>query len=150
MRPKDCPEYLRTVSVADVPSRFPQNGKLPLSRQRLKQPRRMPHIGVFALWRRARKSAPRRYSASGQNTNYSRTESNHSKFSTDPEFVPKVRDIVGLYLDPPDRAIVLSVDEKSQVQALDRTQPILPLRPVYRPVRHMITSAMAQPPYLPL
>ncbi len=51
------------------------------------------------------------------------------KFSTDPEFVPKVRDIVGLYLHPPDRAIVLSVDEKSQIQALDRTQPILPLRP---------------------
>ena len=51
------------------------------------------------------------------------------KFSTDPEFVAKVRDIVGLYLNPPDRAIVLSVDEKSQIQALDRTQPLLPLRP---------------------
>jgi transposase len=51
------------------------------------------------------------------------------KFSQDPEFVPKVRDIVGLYMNPPDRAIVLSVDEKSQIQALDRTQPILPLRP---------------------
>ena len=51
------------------------------------------------------------------------------KFSTDPEFVAKVRDIVGLYLNPPEKAIVLSVDEKSQIQALDRTQPILPLRP---------------------
>jgi transposase len=51
------------------------------------------------------------------------------KFSNDPEFAPKVRDIVGLYMNPPDRAIVLSVDEKSQIQALDRTQPILPLRP---------------------
>jgi transposase len=51
------------------------------------------------------------------------------KFSTDPEFVSKVRDIVGLYLNPPDKALVLSVDEKSQIQALDRTQPILPLRP---------------------
>jgi transposase len=51
------------------------------------------------------------------------------KFSTDPEFAPKVRDIVGLYLNPPDKAVVLSVDEKSQIQALDRTQPILPLRP---------------------
>jgi len=51
------------------------------------------------------------------------------KFSTDPDFAPKVRDIVGLYVNPPDRAIVLSVDEKSQIQALDRTQPILPLRP---------------------
>lgn len=51
------------------------------------------------------------------------------KFSNDPDFAPKVREIVGLYLNPPDKAIVLSVDEKSQIQALDRTQPILPLRP---------------------
>jgi transposase len=51
------------------------------------------------------------------------------KLSTDPYFVEKVRDVVGLYLNPPDRAIVLSVDEKSQVQALDRTQPILPMTP---------------------
>ena len=51
------------------------------------------------------------------------------KFSNDPEFAAKVRDIVGLYMNPPDKAIVLSVDEKSQIQALDRTQPILPLRP---------------------
>ena len=51
------------------------------------------------------------------------------KFSNDPEFAWKVRDIVGLYINPPDRAVVLSVDEKSQIQALDRTQPILPLRP---------------------
>jgi transposase len=51
------------------------------------------------------------------------------KFSNDPEFAAKVRDIVGLYMNPPDTAIVLSVDEKSQIQALDRTQPILPLRP---------------------
>lgn len=51
------------------------------------------------------------------------------KLSTDPYLVEKVRDIVGLYLNPPEHAIVLSVDEKSQVQALDRTQPILPLRP---------------------
>lgn len=51
------------------------------------------------------------------------------KLSTDPLFVEKVRDIVGLYLNPPERAVVLCVDEKSQIQALDRTQPILPLRP---------------------
>jgi transposase len=48
------------------------------------------------------------------------------KLSRDPEFVPKLRDIVGLYVDPPAHAIVLSVDEKSQIQALDRTQPGLP------------------------
>jgi transposase len=53
----------------------------------------------------------------------------HFKFSTDPDFVTKVRDIVGLYLNPPDKALVFSMDEKSQIQALDRTQPILPLRP---------------------
>jgi transposase len=51
------------------------------------------------------------------------------KFSRDPELIAKVTDVVGLYLDPPQRAIVLSVDEKTQVQALDRTQPMLPLRP---------------------
>jgi len=51
----------------------------------------------------------------------------HFKLSTDPFFVEKVRDIVGLYLDPPDKAMVLCVDEKSQIQALDRTQPMLPL-----------------------
>jgi hypothetical protein len=51
------------------------------------------------------------------------------KLSTDPQFVEKVRDIVGLYLDPPDKALVVWVDEKSQIQALDRTQPMLPMRP---------------------
>ena len=49
------------------------------------------------------------------------------KLSSDPFFVEKVRDVVGLYLNPPDHAIVLSVDEKSQIQALDRTQPVLPM-----------------------
>ncbi len=51
------------------------------------------------------------------------------KYSRDPELVAKVTDVVGLYLAPPERAIVLSVDEKTQIQALDRTQPMLPLRP---------------------
>ena len=51
------------------------------------------------------------------------------KWSTDPDLVTKVHDVVGLYLAPPERAIVLSVDEKTQIQALDRTQPMLPLRP---------------------
>ena len=51
------------------------------------------------------------------------------KLSTDPFFIEKVRDIVGLYLNPPDKALVLCVDEKSQIQALDRTAPILPLAP---------------------
>jgi transposase len=56
-----------------------------------------------------------------------RTES--FKLSSDPLFIEKVRDIVGLYLSPPERALVLCVDEKSQIQALDRTRPLLPLRP---------------------
>src|SRR5881398_1941159 len=51
------------------------------------------------------------------------------KLSTDPFFVEKVRDIVGLYLNPPDKALVLCVDEKSQIQALERPQPLLPMRP---------------------
>ena len=51
------------------------------------------------------------------------------KLSNDPKLEEKVRDVVGLYVDPPDRALVLCVDEKSQIQALDRTAPILPLRP---------------------
>jgi transposase len=51
------------------------------------------------------------------------------KLSSDALFVEKVRDIVGLYLAPPERALVLCVDEKSQIQALDRTQPLLPMRP---------------------
>ena len=51
----------------------------------------------------------------------------HFTLSTDPYFVEKVRDIVGLYLNPPDKAMVLCVDEKSQIQALDRTQPVLPM-----------------------
>ena len=71
------------------------------------------------------------------------------KFSTDPELEAKVRDVVGLYLNPPDNAIVLSVDEKSQVQALDRTAPILPLRPglpekrTHDYVRHGTTTLFA-------
>jgi transposase len=71
------------------------------------------------------------------------------KFSTDPELEAKVRDIVGLYLDPPAKAIVLCVDEKSQIQALDRTAPMLPVRPglperrTHDYVRHGTTTLFA-------
>jgi transposase len=71
------------------------------------------------------------------------------KLSKDPLFIEKVRDIVGLYLNPPERAVVLCVDEKSQVQALDRTQPLLPMRPgqperrTHDYVRHGTTSLFA-------
>ena len=67
------------------------------------------------------------------------------KLSTDPFFVEKVRDVVGLYLAPPENAIVLSVDEKSQVQALDRTQPILPMTPAKPNAAPTTTSATASP-----
>jgi transposase len=71
------------------------------------------------------------------------------KLSNDPLFVEKVRDIVGLYLCPPDKALVLCVDEKSQIQALDRTQPMLPMRPgqverrTHDYVRHGTTTLFA-------
>ncbi|TMD02698.1 MAG: IS630 family transposase [Chloroflexi bacterium] len=71
------------------------------------------------------------------------------KLSKDPLFIEKVRDIVGLYLNPPDKALVLCADEKSQVQALDRTQPLLPMRPgqverrTHDYVRHGTTSLFA-------
>ncbi|MEU7817629.1 IS630 family transposase [Pseudonocardia sp. NPDC049154] len=71
------------------------------------------------------------------------------KLSTDPQFVDKVRDIVGLYLDPPEHALVLCVDEKSQIQALDRSAPVLPMMPgmperrTHDYVRHGITTLFA-------
>ena len=71
------------------------------------------------------------------------------KLSPDPQFVEKVRDVVGLYMDPPACAVVLCVDEKSQIQALDRTQPLLPLAPgqaerrTHDYVRHGTTSLFA-------
>jgi transposase len=71
------------------------------------------------------------------------------KLSKDPQFVEKVRDVVGLYMNPPERAVVLCVDEKSQVQALNRTQPILPLAPgvparqSHDYERHGVTSLFA-------
>jgi transposase len=71
------------------------------------------------------------------------------KFSTDPRAEQKIRDVVGLYLNPPNHAVVLSLDEKTQIQALDRTQPLLPLRP-HSPARqthdyrrHGLTSLYA-------
>ncbi len=71
------------------------------------------------------------------------------QFSTDPDLEAKIRDVVGLDLDPPGNAVVVSVDEKSQVQALDRTAPMLPLRPglaacrTHDYVRHGTTTLFA-------
>jgi transposase len=92
----------------------PEDGATHWSRQRMAE-----RVGVSAstvgrVWR-AKRLKPHR------------TET--FKYSSDPDLVAKVIDVVGLYLHPPERAIVLSVDEKTQIQALDRTQPMLPLRP---------------------
>lgn len=71
------------------------------------------------------------------------------KLSRDPDFVKKLRDVVGLYLNPPEKALVLCADEKSQIQALDRTEPILPIRPgipaqqTHDYVRHGTTTLFA-------
>jgi transposase len=71
------------------------------------------------------------------------------KLSTDPQFIDKVRDVVGLYLDPPEKALVLCVDEKSQIQALDRSAPVLPMMPgmperrTHDYIRHGITTLFA-------
>ncbi|MEU9111723.1 IS630 family transposase [Streptomyces sp. NPDC048483] len=71
------------------------------------------------------------------------------KLSNDPQFIDKVRDVVGLYLDPPERALVLCVDEKSQIQALDRSAPVLPMMPgmpgrrTHDYVRHGVTTLFA-------
>src|SRR5258706_151731 len=88
---------------------------------------------------------PRIWAAFGLHPHRSET----FKLSNDPLSVDKVRDIVGLYLSPPNRALVLSVDEKSQIQALDREQPVLPMMPrvperrTYSYVRHGTTSLFA-------
>ena len=71
------------------------------------------------------------------------------KLSSDPLFVEKVRDVVGLYLNPPERAVVLCVDEKTQIQALNRTQPVLPMLPGTPREPATTTSATAPPACMP-
>ena len=71
------------------------------------------------------------------------------KFSTDPELVAKITDVIGLYMNPPENAIVLSVDEKSQIQALDRTQKVLPMQPGHAEQRTHDYVRTAPPPCSP-
>ena len=71
------------------------------------------------------------------------------KLSTDPLLIEKVRDIVGLYMQPPTHAVVFCVDEKAQIQALDRTQPLLPMRPGRSSAARTTTVGMARPRCLP-
>ena len=90
-----------------------------------------PEQGTHWSTRRMAKAAKMSQSAVsriGERSLYKRKRGN-IQLSPDPFFVEKVRDIVDLYLNPPEHALVLCVDEKSQIQALDRTRPILPLRP---------------------
>ena len=94
-----------------------------------KHSQRRARIGARAAWPGRWACHKRQCRGSGERLLSSPIAPNPFKLSADPFFVEKVRDIVGLYLNPPDRAIVLCVDEKSQIQALDRTRPVLPLRP---------------------
>jgi transposase len=92
----------------------PPDGTTHWSARRLGERVGMSETTVWRIWRSA-------------NLKPHRTET--FKFSRDPALEAKVRDVVGLYLAPPERAIILSLDEKTQIQALDRTQPMLPMRP---------------------
>jgi transposase len=114
------------------------------------RPRRLtPPTGRPAAWPAGWACRSRPSAASGGPLGSSRTWSTPFKLSTDPQFIDKVRDIVGLYLNPSQAAMVLCVDEKTSVQALDRTAPILPLLPgtpqraTHDYTRHGVTNLYA-------
>jgi len=107
------PELEQKILDATLKTR-PADGSTQWSVRTLAKHLRVSHMLVHRVWQR-------------QDVQPHRVQ--RFKLSNDPRFEEKVRDIVGLYLNPPDRALVLCVDEKSQIQALDRTAPILPLRP---------------------
>jgi hypothetical protein len=86
----------------------------------------MPRIGVRAAWPRRPESRSLPCNASGGRFGLQPHRIETFKLSTDPSFVAKVRDVVGLYVAPLEHAVVLCVDEKGQIQALDRSQPMLP------------------------
>src|SRR3954453_22620401 len=89
----------------------------------------MRRIGRRARWPPRSVLTRPRCTASGRRSAFSRTGLSPGSCLRTPQFIEKVRDVVGLYLNPPERAVVLCVDEKSQIQALDRTAPILPMLP---------------------
>ena len=93
------------------------------------QPRRRDALVDALDGGRDRDEPDARSAGSGGRSGSSRIRSETFKLSPDPQFIDKVRDIVGLYLNPPEAAVVLCVDEKSQIQALDRSAPVLPLMP---------------------
>ena len=112
-------------------------------------PRRTPRTGRARRWPSAPGCRSPRSGGSGRRSSSSRTAARTFKLSNDPLFVEKVYDVVGLYLNPPEAAVVLCVDEKSQVQALARTQPAFPMMPgmpekrTHDYVRHGTTSLFA-------
>ena len=97
---------------------------------------------------RGRARRRRRCTGSGGRSGSSRTARDVEALR-DPQFIDKVRDVVGLYLNPPERAVVLCVDEKSQIQALDRTAPILPMLPGCPSAPRTTTNAPAPPASTP-
>jgi transposase len=113
--PQDFAEKVIATTLA-----APPEGSTHWSVRTLAKELGVSHSTVHRIWRQ-RRLQPHRTTA--------------FKFSNDPQLVDKVRDVVGLYLNPPEKALVLCVDEKTQIQALDRTQPLLPMRPG-QPERH--------------
>lgn len=113
-RKPEIPDEVVEAIVADTLNTAPDDGSTAWSTRTMAQRHGVGKDTVARIWR-ARKLRPWRIET--------------FKLSNDPRFEEKLVDVVGLYLDPPDRAVVFSFDEKTQVQALDRTQPSLPLKP---------------------
>ena len=110
------PPQITEAKIAEIVAATlqPPPGETHWSARRLAKQVGVSHMSVHRVWRTHRLTP-----------HHSQT----FKFSSDPELVPKVVDVVGLYLNPPKKALVLSVDVKTQIQAIERTQPLLPLRP---------------------
>ena len=125
-----CRRCSKIVRAAGGPKQISEQKEAAIVRSHDQdQTRRTPRIGVCGAMAASQKVSSATVQRIWKKHKLQPHRVESFKFSNDPEFAPKVRDIVGLYMNPPDKAIVLSVDEKSQIQALDRTQPILPLRP---------------------
>jgi transposase len=132
-RPREITEA-KSARIVALTLKAPPKGLTHWSTRELAERVGVSHMSVHRLWQ-AHALKPHRLET--------------FKFTTDPQAEEKIRDVVGLYLNPPTNAVVLSLDEKTQIQALDRTQPLLPLRPGiparqthdYR--RHGLTSLYA-------
>ena len=133
----------------DVRQRSPRSRLSKCSLRRWSPRRRTRRTGRERRWPSAQDCRRRRSGGSGERLNPKPHRTDTFKLSTDPLFVEKVYDICGLYLNPPEAAVVLSVDEKSQVQALARSQPAFPMMPgicekrTHDYLRHGTTSLFA-------